>query len=242
MPVVPEKVKGLWVPRILLEADDLTPSDRLLLARIDALDQDERGCFASNRMLGEFLGLSPGTIRNMLHKLKEDKWVSASMFGPNRRSLRVTFEQEGAHVKVRPPARKSAPPRTDKCAQGARKSAQEIKRRDLDREVDIASSETDDAPAAIKKIYCGLTGRPWLKSDQKTAEELANIDLRIVEIGIRAASLKKSWADNGQIFSLKYFKSEIDSWGAQGLTSDAIDARLFSLRQKLDEERRSAMV
>jgi hypothetical protein len=104
------------------------------------------------------------------------------------------------------------------------------------------SSNGDDAAAAIKKIYCGLTGRPWLKSDAETAMEFMNVDPRIVEIGILSATLKKSWADNGQIFSLKYFKSEIDSWGAQGLGSDAIDARLFSLRQKLDEERRSAMV
>jgi len=237
MPIIHPKCEGLWVPRALLEAEGLGPSERMLLARINSLDQGERACFATNQALGQFLGLSPGRTRNMITKLKENKWLNASYSDGNRRSLRVIFPPDRARKNVRPPCAKTCGEDAQKCAgEPAQIRAHSIRGEEDDKGNEKASS--DDALSAIKtirRIYCETTGRPWLKSDEKMAKKLINIDPRIVECGILSSYLKKKWGDNGQIFSFAYFRSEIEVFQVLGLGEIALNARLISLRQKLSE-------
>lgn len=59
---------GTWIPKGILERDDLPLSAKLLYGLVDALSQEE-GCFASNDYVGKHLGLSKRQVQNLLNTL-----------------------------------------------------------------------------------------------------------------------------------------------------------------------------
>ena len=59
---------GTWVPKGILERDDLPLSAKLLYGLVDALSQEE-GCFASNEYVAKHLGLSKRQVQNLLKTL-----------------------------------------------------------------------------------------------------------------------------------------------------------------------------
>lgn len=59
---------GTWVPKGILERDDLPLSAKLLYGLVDALSQEE-GCFASNEYVARHLGVSKRQVQNLLNTL-----------------------------------------------------------------------------------------------------------------------------------------------------------------------------
>lgn len=94
---LPRGFKGIWIPRDLYLAEDLTWHDKILLGEIDSLDMDEdRGCFASNEYLGTFLGLEAKTIANMISKLRQRKAIVDVFHDGHNRGLRSAFHRPDA--------------------------------------------------------------------------------------------------------------------------------------------------
>lgn len=60
--------KGIWIPKELWLAEDLTLQEKVFLAEIDSLDQDE-GCYASNRYFAKFFGLSMKRVSFIINSL-----------------------------------------------------------------------------------------------------------------------------------------------------------------------------
>lgn len=60
---------GIWVPVEVLELDSVTGNEMILLSYIIGLSNNERGCYATNKHLGERLGLSKGRISEMVSSL-----------------------------------------------------------------------------------------------------------------------------------------------------------------------------
>lgn len=70
--------KGVWIPKEIWIRNELTPTDRCLLAEIDSLDNG-KGCFAGNEYFAEFFGLSVNTISRSVTKMKNLKLIDTEM-------------------------------------------------------------------------------------------------------------------------------------------------------------------
>lgn len=62
--------KGVWIPKEIWLNKDLSALDRVLLAEIDSLN-NENHCWASNEYFAEFCGVSIPTITRSIKKLKD---------------------------------------------------------------------------------------------------------------------------------------------------------------------------
>jgi len=87
----PKGVKGLWIPREILQNDKLTYHERILLAYIYHLDSSPNHCYASNRYLSELLNCSEKTIANVITSLKKKEVLETVSWDGKLRRLRVTL-------------------------------------------------------------------------------------------------------------------------------------------------------
>jgi hypothetical protein len=90
-PTTPLGFTGIFIPRDLWLKEDLSATEKLLAAVVDALDQGE-GCWASNSYLGGVLGLSERQIRDYLSKLEAHRILIRQQDGEKRRIHSVYAE------------------------------------------------------------------------------------------------------------------------------------------------------
>ena len=81
--------KGIWLPRELYLNTELTWTEKILLIEIDSLDNNEKGCFASNKYLGQFLNKSAKTIANTISRLIRLGYINRIFFDGHNRGLRI---------------------------------------------------------------------------------------------------------------------------------------------------------
>ena len=72
------KFKGIWIPAEIWLNKDLSALDRVLLAEIDSLDNDNH-CTASNEYFAEFCGVGVATITRSIKKLKDLGFIETEM-------------------------------------------------------------------------------------------------------------------------------------------------------------------
>jgi biotin operon repressor len=87
-PTTPLGFTGIFIPRDLWLKEDLSPTEKLLAAVVDALDQGD-GCWASNSYLGGVLGLSERSVRDYLAKLEAFGILIRKQDGEKRRIYSV---------------------------------------------------------------------------------------------------------------------------------------------------------
>jgi hypothetical protein len=85
----PKGIKGLWIPGDILNDKDLTWQEKILLTYIYHLDTTPSHCYASNRYIGELMGISEKTVANVLSSLKKKNKVSTVFWDGRMRSLKV---------------------------------------------------------------------------------------------------------------------------------------------------------
>lgn len=81
--------KGFWFPHEIWERKDLTVTQRVVLARILSLDRGD-GCFASNSFLSKDLGMSKGSMANILHRLRKIGVLKTIKFDGRKRFCKST--------------------------------------------------------------------------------------------------------------------------------------------------------
>ena len=67
--------KGIWIPKEIWLNKELSAIEKILLAEIDSLDNDN-GCFASNDYFAEFLDLNVRGVQRYLKHLTELKYIT----------------------------------------------------------------------------------------------------------------------------------------------------------------------
>lgn len=94
---LPREFRGLWLPRKLLLAGDLSACEKLAVALIAGLGTG--GCWASNAFLAAALGVSVGRLANVLTGLRKKGWVTVGtepeMKPVGRRLLTVNLDAGG---------------------------------------------------------------------------------------------------------------------------------------------------
>jgi DNA-binding MarR family transcriptional regulator len=82
------ELKGLWIPAEYLWADDLNPSEKVLMSFIKMADQKDH-CWASNETLADWAQLTIGRVKNMIVELKKKGYLEqVSWDGRTKRVLR----------------------------------------------------------------------------------------------------------------------------------------------------------
>jgi hypothetical protein len=77
--------KGVWICARLWLTEDLTPTEKFLIAVIDSLSGKGHACFAGNDYLAKHLFVSPAHMREMLAELTDLGYVVRLAFtGPVR--------------------------------------------------------------------------------------------------------------------------------------------------------------
>lgn len=77
--------QGIWIPFEIWELADLSPMQRILLAKIHALSQKDGVCWAGDEYLAESLVCTPQYIRKMRKDLCETQYISCEGYGHQRK-------------------------------------------------------------------------------------------------------------------------------------------------------------
>jgi len=83
--------KGIWIPFEIWELADLSPMQRILLAKIHALSQKDGVCWAGDEYLAESLVCTPQYIRKMRKDLCETEYIACEGYG-HRRKMTVLLK------------------------------------------------------------------------------------------------------------------------------------------------------
>jgi uncharacterized phage protein (TIGR02220 family) len=70
--------KGIWIPRQIWLNKELSSKDKVLLAEINSLDNEE-GCIASNAYFAEFFQMSKGNVSKSISKLKSLGYIDVHL-------------------------------------------------------------------------------------------------------------------------------------------------------------------
>lgn len=101
-----KQYKGVWMPKEILDNPDLTPTEKILLAIIESLDDEQAGgCYASNEYLGEKLGTSGKAASNLIASLKKKGYLVQTKFDGRVRFVRVALSPKwNLHPQIVDPA------------------------------------------------------------------------------------------------------------------------------------------
>lgn len=86
---LPRGFKGVWIPKDIWLAENLTTIEKVLFAEIDSLDT-RGGCFAGNEHLSKFLGVSVVQVSRIISKLKTKGFIEVkqeNIKGRTRRTI-----------------------------------------------------------------------------------------------------------------------------------------------------------
>jgi len=88
--------KGIWIPKHLWLAEDLTLQEKVFLAEIDSLNRGA-GCYASNSYFAKFFGLSKKRVSFIINSLCQKERVKSEIDtkAGNRRKLWVCPQKQG---------------------------------------------------------------------------------------------------------------------------------------------------
>ena len=83
--------KGIWIPFEIWELADLSPMQRILLAKIHSLSHKDGSCWAGDEYLAETLVCTPQYIRKMRKDLCETHYLACEGYG-HKRKMTVIIE------------------------------------------------------------------------------------------------------------------------------------------------------
>ena len=80
--------KGVWIPKEVWLDERLSAVEKIILAEIDSLDNEETGCYASNEYIADFCQCSKTTVSTAISKLLEYGFLDLQSFNGRTRILK----------------------------------------------------------------------------------------------------------------------------------------------------------
>lgn len=80
--------RGIWIPREIWFDTRLNALDKIILAEIDSLDDDQTGCFAGNEYLADFAQCSERKVSEAIGNLIKCGYIYVASFDGRKRTLR----------------------------------------------------------------------------------------------------------------------------------------------------------
>lgn len=95
------KFKGIWIPKEIWLTNDLTLQEKVILVEIDSLDDEETGCYASNKYFSKFFNLTNGRVSQIIKSLKEKGYLDVTLhYSGNEITERVIKIKRPPYPKV----------------------------------------------------------------------------------------------------------------------------------------------
>ena len=69
------KFKGVWIPKEIWEEKSLSILEKVMLIEIDSLEDEEYGCYASNKYFANFFKLTNGRISQIINCLQQKGYI-----------------------------------------------------------------------------------------------------------------------------------------------------------------------
>lgn len=98
--------KGIWIPKEIWLNEKLSLREKCLLVEIDSLSNGKKGCFATNEYLGNFLGISSGSLANLLTDMRKRNLINTVTDALGTRYLSVTNAAKAPSQKSEPRSQK----------------------------------------------------------------------------------------------------------------------------------------
>lgn len=76
--------KGIWIPKEIWLSEELTLQEKIMLVEIDSFDNEERGCYASNKYFSKFFNITPGRISQIISSLVSKGYISVLYIRDNQ--------------------------------------------------------------------------------------------------------------------------------------------------------------
>lgn len=90
---------GFWISPVTFAVNNLSWAEKILIEKINSLDNDDRGCYASNKYLGDFLGVKNNTMANMLSDLVKRGFLIRVFFDGHNRGYRSVMHHPELSLK-----------------------------------------------------------------------------------------------------------------------------------------------
>lgn len=113
--------KGVWIPKEVWLDTSLNALDKIILVEIDSLDNEEKGCYASNKYLADFCQCSESKVSRSISKLTKLGYVSVKSFNGRCRVLKSLLKNVQGSL-----GKKARRPRQKAEADSAKKQANNI--------------------------------------------------------------------------------------------------------------------
>ena len=84
------KFRGIWIPRETWLNKGLSLAEKALLAEIDSLDSNDKGCYASNEYFASFFQLNERQIRRHISSLAKKGYIVISNPKSKKRSIQIS--------------------------------------------------------------------------------------------------------------------------------------------------------
>lgn len=68
--------KGIWIPREIWLSEELTTHEKIMLVEIDSLEDEEKGCYASNKYFSKFFKLTTQRTSQIIQGLKDKGYLN----------------------------------------------------------------------------------------------------------------------------------------------------------------------
>ena len=81
--------KGIWIPKEIWLTNDLSLQEKVVLVEIDSLEDEEKGCYASNSYFAKFFNLTPSRVSQIINLLVEKQYLT------------VDYVKDGKQIKER---------------------------------------------------------------------------------------------------------------------------------------------
>lgn len=83
-----KQMDGLWIPMEILNDENLSLQEKFVLSMIKALDKGQ-GCYASNKYLAMFIGVSADRISKIITNLHKNEYITVDVVGYNTRTIKM---------------------------------------------------------------------------------------------------------------------------------------------------------
>lgn len=108
--------KGIWIPKEIWLDDNLSALDKVILAEIDSLDDENNGCYASNQYIADFCKCSESKVSKTISTLKKQGYIYVQNFDGRKRYIKSNIKYcKADEQKMTSGIVKNAIPYSKKC-------------------------------------------------------------------------------------------------------------------------------
>ena len=74
-----QKLKGIWIPAVILLNKKLTDKEKIILSMILYLSEDTSSCFASNKYIANIVNVTHERVSKIISSLKNKEYINVKL-------------------------------------------------------------------------------------------------------------------------------------------------------------------